>query len=198
MESIHDPENRFLCEHHDQEFELFCEECQDPACRLCAIDGPHNNELHTVISIAEASDTRIDSLHKLIGTRVVEKRKEAIDEIKRLKEVATEVSRISKVISDDIEHEISKAFASLESSERNLSSQLNSQIFTAQNQMAAIDDCLEVYSALDRRGSEVDFLLVYKELSLKVRNLVAKPLISTIYTNFKTKSIQIQSFYPES
>ena len=43
-----------LCYHHQNIFEFYCESCNEPICSECQIIGPHNTNLHRIISINEA------------------------------------------------------------------------------------------------------------------------------------------------
>jgi len=174
-----------LCYHHQNIFEFYCESCNEPICSECQKIGPHNTNLHRIISINEAFNKKHLQLSNL--------KPQLLNKLNELNYFNTVINDLIKKISNskkDLERNIRKQFTFLSEKIKDIEGKKNAvlsfEINQLQTQSNSIQDIINYVNDMTNSNNNdiINFLLQYKKLDENINKIIEKPIKDKIDLSF--------------
>ena len=174
-----------LCYHHQKIFEFYCESCNEPICSKCQIIGPHNTDLHRIISINEAFNKKHLQLSNL--------KPQLLNKLNELNYFNTIINDLIKKITNskkDLERNIRKQFTFLSEKIKDIEGKKNAvlsfEINQLQTQSNSIQDIINYVNDMTNSNNNdvINFLLQYKKIDENINKIIEKPIKEKIDLSF--------------
>eukprot|EP01118_Nematostelium_gracile_P010118 TRINITY_DN3460_c0_g1_i2.p1 TRINITY_DN3460_c0_g1~~TRINITY_DN3460_c0_g1_i2.p1 ORF type:complete len:886 (-),score=282.73 TRINITY_DN3460_c0_g1_i2:28-2508(-) len=171
-------ENHLLCPDHSEEFNMFCMECNELVCILCAgapVHGRHNVEAldiaHTkLVSNMGVQLSTLEQKKGKLGSYItsIEQNREKITKASEniQKDVQTKFADLRRIL-DEKEKEITEAVKRMETNKQN---QINNEVSKAQQRMDDVNKSINIVQESFSEKSSLHFLQKMEEAEEQIRH----------------------------
>jgi len=170
-----------LCIHHSQPMAFYCDSCQEPVCNTCTVIGPHNTQLHRLISIQAAFRTQSTALKHIMLSTLVPKRDQLAAQIYRLDFRVGEIKQVKTYIERDIRTEFEGMLETLRFMEGTKDVVLRHEVESLRRDIEKINEIIDLfYTYTKEGGDQFEFLTKYAYLKESIQYIMHKDFKRTI------------------
>lgn len=164
------------CYHHKSSLQFYCESCDEPVCKECTIQGPHNTKLHKVVNVIESFKKKHSYLSSLINKSLSIKLDHLENQLQYIENIGNEVKESADFIFKEINNEYTGHLSSLKDQEGKKLALIQYNYNDLVADISSINDIMSYFNSVEMSQDPdmTEFLLKYKQISETVENILNK------------------------